>query len=298
MKTEDIKLFHFIVDAGNLTKASELLDLPKSNLSRRLKNLENELQVKLFHRDHREITLSKNGRLFYQRSKSIINELEFTVESLVKESVELSAQLRVHLLPLPGIDLFENIIFRFMEMHPKVAIEIITSSDERDLIEHNIDVALRVGASLEDSNLIARQLKTVKFGYYASPEYLAIHGIPRTEEELMQHQFIIHRQPNGKLAKRFPLCQGRSFEAKGRLIVNDFSMLVRACLGNQGLVYQPHRLVEAEVDKGHLVHLLPETDSRAGSGWLVYPTRTSLSPAARALIDYLVKEVDHIFIEC
>ncbi len=295
MKTEDIKLFHFIVDAGNLTKASELLDLPKSNLSRRLKNLENELQVKLFHRDHREITLSENGRLFYQRSKAIINELEFTVEAMVNESIELNAQLRVHLLPLPGIEQFENIIFHFMEMHPKVAIEIITSSDERNLIEHNIDVALRIGERLEDSSLIARPLKTVTFGYYASPEYLAKHGTPRSEEELMQHQFIIHRQPNGKLAKRFPLCNGRSFEAKGRLVVNDFSLLIRACLEHQGLMYQPRTLVESELAKGKLVHLLPETDSQAGRGWMVYPTRASLSPAARALIDYLVKEADRIF---
>ncbi|NAW68472.1 helix-turn-helix domain-containing protein, partial [Vibrio sp. V28_P6S34P95] len=68
MRIEDIKLFHLIVDAGNLTKASELLDLPKSNLSRRIKNLEIELKVSLFHRHQRAITLSENGRLFYQRT--------------------------------------------------------------------------------------------------------------------------------------------------------------------------------------------------------------------------------------
>ncbi|MEI8634834.1 LysR family transcriptional regulator [Vibrio sp. PP-XX7] len=86
-KTEDIKLFHFIVDAGNLTKASELLDLPKSNLSRRLKNLEMELKVDLFHRHRRAMTLSENGRQFYERTKPIIIELETVIETMVETSL-------------------------------------------------------------------------------------------------------------------------------------------------------------------------------------------------------------------
>ncbi|MEI8634833.1 LysR substrate-binding domain-containing protein [Vibrio sp. PP-XX7] len=82
------------------------------------------------------------------------------------------------------MDVFERIIFKFMELHPKVHIEVITSADEKNLIEHNIDVALRVGERLEDSQLIARQLKSVTLGYYASPDYLARYGYPRTEEEV------------------------------------------------------------------------------------------------------------------
>ncbi|WP_432460058.1 MULTISPECIES: LysR family transcriptional regulator [unclassified Agarivorans] len=297
MKTEDIKLFHFIVDSGNLTKASELLDLPKSNLSRRLKNLETELKVKLFHRHQRSIALSENGRQFYQRTKPIIIELESTIEDMVHESYELSGHLRLQLLPLPGISVFENIIFEFMELHPKVHLEIITSADERNLIEHNIDVALRIGDRLEDSSLMARALQTISMGYYASPEYLTKYGHPRSEEELKQHQFIIQRMPNGKLAKQFPLSKGKFFEAKGRLIVNDIALVTHACIKHQGVVCQPNHLVKPEVEEGLLVHLLPETNSIVSTGWLVYPNRSSLSRAARALIDFLYHEINKLSIE-
>ncbi|MGY5450471.1 LysR family transcriptional regulator [Agarivorans sp. MS3-6] len=298
MKTEDIKLFHFIVDSGNLTKASERLDLPKSNLSRRLKNLEDELTVDLFHRHQRTMTLSENGRQFYQRTKPLIFELETTIEEMTTESPELSGYLRIQLLPLPGNHKFEDIIFRFMALHPKVHIEIITSADERDLIEHNIDVAFRIGKRLDDSNLIARPLKTVPFGYYASPEYLAKQGgLPQTEQELTQHRFIISRLPNGKLAKQLPLSKGHSFEAKGRLVVNHEALLLHACLEHQGVSYVPAHITQQAVQQGQLVHLLPEMDALTTTGWLVYPTKASLSMAAKALIEFLFEGIEGLTLE-
>jgi len=80
MKTEDIKMFHHIVESGGLVRASELLDLPKSNLSRRLKTLETELGIDLFHRQHKTIVISDNGRRFYQSSKRFVNQFESEIQ--------------------------------------------------------------------------------------------------------------------------------------------------------------------------------------------------------------------------
>ncbi|MBF4301453.1 LysR family transcriptional regulator [Vibrio anguillarum] len=285
------------MDAGNLTKASELLDLPKSNLSRRIKNLEIELKVSLFHRHQRAITLSENGRLFYPRTQPLLADFDSVIEDMTHDSLELNGHLRLQLLPLPGVDVFEKSVFKFMEKHPKVHIEIIINADDRNLIKDNIDIAIRIGKQLENSSLIARPLKTITMGYYASPNYLEKYGHPHTEDELKQHNFIIQRMPDGKLARQFPLSNGQTFQAKGKLVVNDIALITSACIKHQGIIYHPNHLAKPEVEKGKLVHLLTKTDSIKYTGWLVYPNRSSLSRAAKALIEFIYKEVEPLVIE-
>ncbi len=133
MKTEDIKLFHQIVDAGSLIRASEIFDLPKSNLSRRIKSLEEELQIQLFHRHNRSMQLTEAGEKFYERTKLILDELELSIQEITAPTYELSGHLRVQILPLPGIIDLGRAIFKFMDLYPKVTVEIITGSVETDL---------------------------------------------------------------------------------------------------------------------------------------------------------------------
>ncbi len=180
MKTEDIKLFHQIVDAGSLIRASEIFDLPKSNLSRRIKALEEELQIQLFHRHNRSMQLTEAGEKFYGRTKAIMSELELSIQEITAPTYELSGHLRIQVLPLPGIIDIGRAIFRFMDLYPKVTVEIITSSIETDLIENHIDVALRIGDKLEDSTLIARPFMSASFGYYATENYIKANGMPQT----------------------------------------------------------------------------------------------------------------------
>lgn len=294
MKTEDIKLFHQIVDAGSLIRASEIFDLPKSNLSRRIKALEEELQIQLFHRHNRSMQLTEAGEKFYERTKAIMSELELSIQEITAPTYELSGHLRVQILPLPGIIDLGRAIFKFMDLYPKVTVEIITGSVETDLIENHIDVAFRIGDKLEDSSLIARPFLSASFGYYATPSYIAKNGMPKKPEDMINHNFIRFRYPNGHLYTKMPLGQDKIIEGSGNLIMNSVPLIVEACLQDRGIILLPEPLADYYIERGMLVRLFADIEPSMSYGWLVYPSRKYLSLTVRTFIDFMLTEAEHI----
>lgn len=287
MKTEDIKMFHHIVESGGLVKASELLDLPKSNLSRRLKALEHDLGIDLFHRQHKTIVVSENGRRFYQSSKTFLQQFETEIQGLSSQDFELSGHIRIQILALPDLRILANIMTDFMSLHPKITIEIITSSTEFELIVNNVDIGFRIGYHLEDMDLIARKLVSVDLSLYASPQYLEQHGIPQTPTDLEHHEFILFRKFDGKIDRRLRF-NNQSVTVSGRLIVNDVSLLTQSCLDHQGISCIADHAIQEEVKSGQLVKLLPNYRTDQVHGWLLYPRKKTLSRQAKALIDYII----------
>ncbi|MDE1263782.1 LysR family transcriptional regulator [Vibrio aestuarianus] len=288
MKTEDIKMFHHIVESGGLVKASELLDLPKSNLSRRLKALEHELGIDLFHRQHKTIVVSENGRRFYQTSKTFLEQFETEIQGLSSQDFELSGHIRIQILALPNLRILANIITDFMSIHPKVTIEIITSSTEFELIENNIDIGFRIGYHLGNMDLIARKLLSVDLSLYASPQYLEQYGTPQTPIDLEQHEFVLFRKFDGKIDRRLNF-NNESVTVSGRLIVNDVGLLTQSCLDHQGISCIADHAIQEEVKNGKLVKLLSNYRTEQVHGWLLYPRKKTLSRQAKALIDYIME---------
>ncbi|MDE1244241.1 LysR family transcriptional regulator [Vibrio aestuarianus] len=288
MKTEDIKMFHHIVESGGLVKASELLDLPKSNLSRRLKALEHELGIDLFHRQHKTIVVSENGRRFYQTSKTFLEQFEIEIQGLSSQNFELSGHIRIQILALPNLRILANIITDFMSIHPKVTIEIITSSTEFELIEKNVDIGFRIGYQLESMDLIARKLLSVDLSLYASPQYLEQYGTPQTPMDLELHEFILFRKFDGKIDRRLNF-NNESVTVSGRLIVNDVGLLTQSCLDHQGISCIADHDTQEYVENGKLVKLLPNYRTEQVHGWLLYPRKKTLSRQAKALIDYILE---------
>lgn len=289
MKTEDIKMFHHIVESGSLIKASCLLELPKSNLSRRLKALEQELAMDLFHRQHKTIVITDNGRRFYQTSKNFINQLESEIQEMSSNSFELSGHIRVQILALPNNKNLANIITNFMRLHPKVTIEIISSSTEFDLIENNVDIGFRIGYQLESVDLIARKLVSVNLSLFASPEYLKQHGKPKTVHDLENHEFILFRKFNGKVDNKIIIGE-QELTLSGRLTLNDMVLMKQSCLDHQGIVFVAEVAMQEELKTGQVVRLLPEIPKNQGHGWLLYPSRKTLSPQSKALINYILEQ--------
>ncbi|OLQ77671.1 LysR family transcriptional regulator [Photobacterium proteolyticum] len=294
MKTEDIKLFHQIVDAGSLIRAAEIFDLPKSNLCRRVKALEEELQVQLFHRHNRSMQLTEAGETFYERTKALISDFELCIQEVTAPTYELSGHLRVQVLPLPGVIDIGRAIFKFMDLYPKVTVEIITSSIETDLIENHIDVALRIGDKLEDSSLIARPFLSASFGYYATPNYIATKGMPKSPEDMVNHDFIRFRYPNGYLYNKMPLGKDKEIEVSGKLIMNSVPLVVEACLQDRGIILLPEPLADFYIERGMLVRLFEDIEPSMSFGWLVYPSRKYLSLTVRTFIDYMLTEAEHM----
>lgn len=291
MKTQDIKMFQHIVESGSLVKAADLLDLPKSNLSRRLKVLEQTLGVELFHRQHKTMVLSDNGRRFYQASKGFMDQLESEIQDMSDDLEGLSGHIRVQILALPNNHDFASIIADFMRVHPKVTVEIISSSTEFDLIANNVDIGFRIGAQLENVDLIARKLVSVDLSLFASPEYLKQHGTPEVASDLTEHEFILFRKFNGKVDNKVSIGE-QQITISGRLTLNDMVLMKQSCLDHQGIVYMADIALQQEIKLGRVVKLLPDHPTHQGHGWLLYPRRKTLSPQSKALINYILERFD------
>ncbi len=291
MKTEDIKLFQQIAETGSLVQTADLLNLPKSNLSRRLQALERELGVQLFHRDNRRLSLTVKGDEFYRNTRSLVVELDNAVEDLRSQSKDLRGSLRVQLLPLPQLLEIVSIIFDFMSQHPHVQIEIITSSDEKNLSSDQIDVGFRIGHQLDDEDFVAREIRSEGMACFASPNYLSKHGIPASLDELSNHECVQMRFPNGRIYNRWPIGDDFVVNTSGKLIINSIQLLIEAVCRDRGIGYLPERMAQPLIDDGAAVRLFPEIPSAPHHGWLIHRKSSELTPTVRKFVDYLIEKI-------
>ncbi|MCQ1058995.1 LysR family transcriptional regulator [Photobacterium sp. ZSDE20] len=215
MKTEDIKLFHKVVEFGSLTETAKWLDLPKSNISRRIKQLETDLNTKLFHRHSRHITLTAAGNKFYRSSLPIMEQLDSTISQLQSPDRELSGKLKIMISPI--MMNIGKMVFDFMKLHPNVEVEIISSPYEQDLVKNDIDVAFRLAAEVTEENLVGREIGREVYGLFASPHYLSKHGEPKTLDMLSHHPLITYRFSNGQVYNKLPLDNGQYIQLKSGL---------------------------------------------------------------------------------
>ncbi|VEE61519.1 D-malate degradation protein R [Shewanella putrefaciens] len=291
MKTEDLALFHRIAETGSLIEAADLLNLPKSTVSRRLQALEDELNIKLFHRQSRSMTLTSAGSHFYQRSLSILAQLDETLFEMTNDDAEISGHLRIQMFPIHSMNVLMRAIFRFMDLHPKLTVEVINSAESVDMVKNNLDVAFVVEPALDTLDLVVRPIFTTDLRFYASPQYLAEHGTPRTPQEIESHNVALFRLSNGKIFNELWIGAEEEVRVRGNFCSNSVEVAVEFALQGRGIVYAPTEVVVEHVSNGQLVTLLPEIDPHPGACYLAYPSRRYVSLASRRFIDFILQEL-------
>lgn len=291
MKTEDLALFHRIAETGSLIEAADLLNLPKSTVSRRLQALEDELNIKLFHRQSRSMTLTSAGSHFYQRSLNILAQLDETLFEMTNDDAEISGHLRIQMFPIHSMNVLMRAIFRFMDLHPKLTVEVINSAESVDMVKNNLDVAFVVEPALDTLDLVVRPIFTTDLRFYASPQYLAEHGTPQTPQEIESHNVALFRLSNGKIFNELWIGEEQAVRVRGNFCSNSVQVAVEFALQGRGIVYAPTEVVSEYVTTGQLVTLLPEIDPHSGECYLAYPSRRYVSLASRRFIDFIIQEL-------
>ncbi|MFB2652667.1 LysR family transcriptional regulator [Shewanella seohaensis] len=291
MKTEDLALFHRIAETGSLIEAADLLNLPKSTVSRRLQALEDELNIKLFHRQSRSMTLTSAGSHFYQRSLNILAQLDETLFEMTNDDAEISGHLRIQMFPIHSMNVLMRAIFRFMDLHPKLTVEVINSAESVDMVKNNLDVAFVVEPALDTLDLVVRPIFTTDLRFYASPQYLVEHGTPRTPQEIESHNVALFRLSNGKIFNELWIGAEEEVRVRGNFCSNSVEVAVEFALQGRGIVYAPTEVVVEHVSNGQLVTLLPEIDPHPGECYLAYPSRRYVSLACRRFIDFIMQEL-------
>ena len=292
MKTEDIALFHRIVETGSLVEAADILNLPKSTLSRRLQALEDELNVKLFHRQSRAMTLTASGSHFYDKSTAMLAALEQTLSELSGEESELSGHLRILIFPVPELMQITHAIFEFMDLHPELTVEIIVSTEPQDMIRNNIDIAFMLEDAFNENEMVARHIFSETVHFFASPEYLLKTGRPVSPDQLPEHNSILFRYPNGRIFNDVPFGKDRVLSVKGNLCVNSLATCLEATLMGRGISMMPLPFAKEHVESGDLEMLFADVEPYEGKCFLVYPSRRFISLACQRFIDYMMNAME------
>lgn len=289
-KFEDIQAFVAVVEAGSFTAAADRLDIAKSAVSRRVSALEERLGVQLLRRTTRVLNLTDTGTSFYESSRRILSDLEEAESAVQQEHGELSGTLRVALPLSFGVRHMCAPIAAFSRRHPKVHFDLDLNDRRVDLIEDNVDVALRIG-HLSDSSLIARRLFDAKTVVCASSHYLATHGEPSTPEDLGEHDCLVYSNLPDLDHWAYRDAEGEERRVKINRVMTASSgdFLTNAASHGLGIVIQPTFISADAIRKGHLVPILRDVTWPTSSAWAVYPPTRHLSYRVRAFIDFLAE---------
>ena len=283
-------LFTKVVEKGSFTAAAASLGLRVSTVSRRVARFEAQVGSRLLHRTTRKLSLTDAGRTFHGTLISGLEQIELAAATL--EDLQSEPSGRVRFTCMSGMGRFAwGLISSFMIEYPKVSIEMDLTERTVDLVGEGYDLALRTG-KLPDSSLISRHLADSHFALFAHPEYLERHGQLSTPDDLQQHECLIFgvsvQDGSWDLSSQR---KHRQVAVAGRLATTSLETIFHACAAGFGIGQLPIVTCQALVDEGKLVRVLPAWEGGVHGLFLVYPSRTQVSPGVRAFIDYLVKQV-------
>ncbi len=284
----DLILFAHIIDAGSFTRASELTGLPKSTLSRRLSDLENELGERLMQRSTRRLVLTDFGESILEHARRLVDETEAAAAFALHRQVAPHGTLRVSLPPEFHQLSLVQVVTEFSRKYPSVRLELDLSSRRVDLVAERFDVAVRAATHLpDDSTLVARQVTMLHNGLYASPDYLKRFGTPQAPADLYEHTGLIlvtsgGEQQSWKLSRGTEHWEGVPLNI---LSANSLGLQQELAAQGVGIVGQSERFSQEMVSAGALQRILPEWVLPPTTVWCVTPGRRLLPQRTKAFID-------------
>ncbi|SES94162.1 transcriptional regulator, LysR family [Nitrosomonas marina] len=287
---DNMYTFIRVVDAGSISGAAERLNVAKSVVSRRLKELETHLGVALFHRTTRKMNLTETGRAFYQQSVRILDDLEEAEHTASQAHGTLKGSLRIALPLSFGLMHLGPAIEEFLHLHPQIEFDLDFNDRQVDLVTEGFDLAVRI-ANLADSSLIARRIADIHAVICASPAYLERKGEPKTVADLENHQCLVYNLLRD--FNHWHLHDKNDQQIKVRihpyLKAGNGEFLRDAAVNGLGITLLPTFIVYREIERGELRPVLSDYQCPRITAYAVYPQTRHLSHRVRAFVDFLAE---------
>lgn len=286
---DDMMVFRLVVESGSFTGAALAMDLPKSNISRKISRLEKQLGVRLLERSTRALGLTEVGQIYFQHCDRIFEEMQNANQCIEVLSSTPSGKLKICASVSIGQNILAPRLAKFQQLYPEIELDLQLLNRRIDLIEEGFDLAIRVG-ELEDSALISKRLFALELHLYTSPSYLAAspHAL-KQPEDLLNHS-CLHMNANEEVLK-WQLMAGderQAIETKASFSSNDFFTLRQLAVDDFGIALLPDYLCLQQVRGKSLVRVLGAWVGRRIDVTAVYPNRKSMTPKLRAMLDFLV----------
>lgn len=284
---DDLRLFCGVARHGSFAMAARTLGVSKALVSKRIALLEAALQVRLFHRTTRSITLTPQGELVLPWARRITEDVDLLGEALSQERAAPAGLLRLCSSTGFGTRHLAPALSALATQHPQLQIELALLDRPVDLIEEGFQLDLRLG-QVHEGHVTARRVARNRRVLCASPAYLARHGHPQTLTELAAHRCIPIRERDQDFA-RWDLVGpegAASVRVSGPLSANQGGVVRQWALDGHGIILRSTWDVQDDLATGRLVQLLPAYHQPADV-WAVCPTRLSASARVRVCVEFL-----------
>lgn len=284
----ELETFVRIVDAGSITAAADQLDVAKSAVSRRLRDLEQRLGVQLLKRTTRRQSLTDSGRSFYQRSVRILEDLREAELLVSEEHCELAGPLRIAAPLSFGHRHLAPAVEDFARRHPEIEFDLDLNDRQVSLLEEGFDLAVRI-ANLEDSSFIARRIAKTEHVVCASPAYLEAEGVPERPEDLLEHRCLVYSNSPSPGSWTYQAADGTtgSIDVPQTLRASSGDFLADLAGRGRGIAMEPDFIVHEAVESGALIPLLTEWSWPKLNVYTLYPPTRFVSRRVRDFIDFL-----------
>ncbi|MCW8833657.1 MAG: LysR family transcriptional regulator [Colwellia sp.] len=285
--------FNCVVETGSISEASRIFDVQPSSISRQLAVLEQELGVRLLNKTTRNTGLTEAGHKYYEFSQRIVSEFDEAKRVVNDLQERPRGTLKISMTVGFGESVVLPLISKFMTLYPDIDVRVELTERVVDLVEENIDVAVRSGR-LPDSSMIAKRLAYNNFLLCASPQYLASKGTPLNPEDLIDHQCIQYSYSRWKdwflmAEERIKLTINKSISVNS---VNGQKQLV---LNDAGLALMPFWAIKKELENGSISQVMPEhvfsPYEELSATYAIYLKRDLVSPKTRVFLDFLDENI-------
>ncbi|MBK0624364.1 LysR family transcriptional regulator [Klebsiella aerogenes] len=287
-KLASMQVYVCVVDTHSFARAAEVLGLPRSTVSRVIKELESWLGIQLLQRTTRKLSVTADGRRYYDESKRLLADIATMESSFPGRSAQPKGRFKVGMPQSLARHCIIPRLPAFLRQYPELELLLCSSDNVEDIIQEGYDCVIRTGRIEDSTTLVARPLANFRWAVLASPDYIAAHGKPDNVDSLERHHavgYLNHR--TGRTTDWFfTLDDGDvAIRMKETLIVDDIDAYIQAGIQGVGLIRVASYLVAPYLQSGALV-LCMENLSFDLPLSLVYPQNRYLPPSVRAFYDW------------
>lgn len=286
-----MRTFVMVVQMGNFSQAAKEGRVSQANVSKRVAALELKLGVKLLTRSSRGLILTETGSQYYQKCLSILAQLDEADALVQQDSANPKGRLKVavpitfsHLVVAPLMN-------QFLSEYPDIKLELVVSDLYADIVAQGIDIAIR-GQILEDSSLIAIPLYRNPIALVASNDYLDVYGEPKSPEDLVHHNMILHSSMAGKRKWYFSrLGKESKVQIQSNIQSNSGETNLAAALSGLGITGLARWSIQQELKSGVLKEILSDYDPLFIPINAIYPQTEFVPLKVKCFIQFIKREM-------
>ena len=277
------------VKRGNFAAAGREMGMSASAVAKSIGRLETDLGIRLFHRTTRQVTLTSDGQMLFERCKRITDEIEALRDEAASARSEPSGVLRINVPVVIGRTLVVPVLAQLLRRHPRLELDVSYSDRYVDLVKDGLDAAIRIG-HLKDSTLIGHAIGEQSLVICGAPDYLEQRGIPKKPADIAQHSCLMFRALSSGQLRSWQLYGNRKLlelKPPTSVVMNDGEALVAAAASGMGLIQVPSIMVAHEINAGRLIPLLEAYRAPPQAISIVYPSARRIPLRLRAFIELL-----------